>query len=86
MPESAPATVDPQVRDLAVRLACRYLADELDDLRLPADRDILAGLAAGLGVTADPGLLNAATVHVDATVAAWRAQLADPTPQGGRHG
>ncbi len=81
MPDLAPATAFRARTAVADRLARRYLADALGDLRLPADRDHLAGIAAGMGVQPDPVLLDAAAVEVDRLVTAWRAQLADPTPQ-----
>ncbi len=82
MPDSAPATAVRTGPSVADRLACRYLADALADLRLPADRDVLAGIAAGMHVRPDPVLLDAVTDRVDRLVTAWRAQLADPDPNG----
>lgn len=84
MPDLAPATAVRACAAVAERLACRYLADALADLRLPADRDLLAAIAAGLHAQPDPVLLDAAAARVDRLVAAWRAQLADPSPEGAR--
>ncbi len=84
MPDLAPATAVRTCTAVADRLARRYLADALADLRLPADRDVLAGIAAGMHVQPDPVLLDAATARVDRLVTAWRAQLADPSPAGAR--